>query len=160
MTSSVRPVRVVLDTNVLVAILAFDDPALEPLRAAWDEGSLVPLIDNHCEVELQRVLAYPAIARRAARAGNAVRTYLACCERVADDVPPTAALPRCRDPEDQKFLVLAGRGRADALLTRDRLLLELARSAPFAICAPDEFAAALAKGPDVEGCLARQAALG
>lgn len=36
-------------------------------------------------------------------------------------------LPRCRDADDQKFLILAARCRADLLLTRDKLLLRLSR---------------------------------
>ncbi len=36
-------------------------------------------------------------------------------------------LPRCRDTDDQKFLILAARCRADLLLTRDKLLLRLNR---------------------------------
>ena len=43
------------------------------------------------------------------------------------DGPEDYALPRCRDPDDQKFLVLAVRCRAELLITRDRGLLTLAR---------------------------------
>ena len=37
------------------------------------------------------------------------------------------SLPRCRDADDQKFLVLAALCGADLLVTRDKLLLKLAR---------------------------------
>ena len=36
-------------------------------------------------------------------------------------------LPRCRDADDQKFLILGVRCKADLLITRDKLLLKLAR---------------------------------
>ncbi|MCU0897475.1 MAG: putative toxin-antitoxin system toxin component, PIN family [Burkholderiales bacterium] len=152
--------RVVLDTNVLVAILAFDDPALEPLRAAWREGVLVPLMDAECQAELERVLAYTAIAGRARGAQGSVAAFLERCERVADGPLPCAPLPRCRDEDDQKFIALAGRGRANALLTRDRLLLDLARSSPFSIVAPEAVAARLAQGAALDDCLALPPALG
>lgn len=38
-----------------------------------------------------------------------------------------AALPRCRDPDDQKFLELARDGAADFLVTKDKALLKLRR---------------------------------
>ena len=152
--------RVVFDTNVLVAILAFDDPALEPLRAAWCEGALVPLIDADCQAELERVLAYPEIAARAPRAHGSVAAFLERCERVADSPVACAPLPLCRDADDQKFLALAGRGRANALLTRDKLLLALARSSPFAIVAPEAVAVRLAQGTALDDCLALPPALG
>lgn len=136
--------RVVLDTNVLVAILVFADPALEPLRAAWQDGRIVPLIDADCRSELERVLAYPDFAGRAAAATPRAEAFLGRCEHVAQAAPPGKPLPQCRDAEDQKFLALASRGGADALLTRDRLLLELARFTPFAIVAPEAVAATLA----------------
>jgi hypothetical protein len=48
-----------------------------------------------------------------------------------------ASLPRCRDPHDQKFLELALAAQADALVTKDQALLELARrKLPFRIAAP------------------------
>jgi putative PIN family toxin of toxin-antitoxin system len=159
-TTRHSPRRVVLDTNVLVAILVFEDPALEPLRAAWRKGDLVPLMDADCQVELERVLAYPEIAPRAAAAGRSVGDFLEHCERVAGEMLPVEPLPQCRDADDQKFLVLASRGRADGLLTRDRLLLDLARSAPFSILAPEAVAVRLANGLDLDRCLARPPALG
>ena len=45
------------------------------------------------------------------------------CDAAADEDYP---LPRCRDADDQKFLVLAARCHADLLITRDKLLLKLA----------------------------------
>jgi predicted nucleic acid-binding protein len=50
-------------------------------------------------------------------------------------------LPQCRDPDDQKFLTLAARARADCLVTRDRELLRLRRrsAAWFQILPPGAF---------------------
>jgi predicted nucleic acid-binding protein len=51
-------------------------------------------------------------------------------------------LPRCGDPDDQKFLEAALAAGADCLLTKDRKLLELARKSglTFRIMTPEEFA--------------------
>ena len=37
------------------------------------------------------------------------------------------ALPRCSDPDDQKFMELARNARADWLITKDKALLKLGR---------------------------------
>jgi predicted nucleic acid-binding protein len=62
------------------------------------------------------------------------RSFVTDCER--DDVEDYP-LPRCRDADDQKFLILGMRCRADLLITRDRRLLQVARQRrlplPFAI---------------------------
>ena len=54
--------------------------------------------------------------------------------------PPAPPLPRCSDPDDQLFLVLADAARADYLLTRDKALLKLGRARyglPFRIAQPE-----------------------
>jgi uncharacterized protein len=60
-------------------------------------------------------------------------------------------LPQCGDPDDQKFLTLAARVRADCLVTRDRELLKLRRRAArwFEILPPQAFVNFLAprRGP-------------
>ena len=59
-------------------------------------------------------------------------------------------LPRCRDADDQKFLILAARCKADLLITRDKLLLKLARHRqkppPFAIVTAEAARSLLALG--------------
>jgi predicted nucleic acid-binding protein len=45
--------------------------------------------------------------------------------RVAEWVPLTTTIRRCRDPKDDKFLELALDGNADWIITRGKDLLEL-----------------------------------
>ena len=45
--------------------------------------------------------------------------------RVAEWVPVTTTIRRCRDPKDDKFLELAVDGKADWIITGDKDLLEL-----------------------------------
>ena len=136
--------RLVLDTNVWLDWLVFDDPELVPLRAALARGRARVYIDAACEAELARVLAYPLGRVRLDAAARAA--CVAECRRIAARAeraaPPERVLPACRDPDDQKFLELARACRADALLTRDRALLELARRTPFRIVTPRAWAAA------------------
>jgi predicted nucleic acid-binding protein len=135
--------RLVLDTNVWLDWLVFDDPDLAPVRAAVGQGRARVFIDAACEAELARVLAYPLGRIRLDAAAQAA--CLAECRRLAGAgggvAPFECVLPVCRDPDDQKFLELARDCGAQALLTKDRALLELARRAPFRILTPADWAA-------------------
>ena len=119
-----RRMRLVLDTQVWLDWLVFDEPALAGLRAEIGAGRAEVLIDAACLAELERVLAYP-LGRKVDAAA-----CLARCDKfsilVKPEDPPFE-LPQCRDPDDQKFLTLAAGVRADCLVTRDRELLRLAR---------------------------------
>ena len=57
------PMRVVLDSNVWIDILVFDDPATRPIHAALEARTLEALIDERCLRELTRVLDYPQFVR-------------------------------------------------------------------------------------------------
>lgn len=132
--------RFVLDTNAWLDWLVFDDPAMAPLKAAVAAGRAEILIDAACESELERVLAYPL--GRFSLDAPAQAACLAECRRLALRVErqaPPESLPRCRDPDDQKFLEAAAAARAHYLVTRDLALLELARRPlPFRILAPEK----------------------
>ena len=148
------PLRLVLDTNVWLDWLVFADPAAAPIRAAVSAGRAAVYMDEACDAELARVLAYPLGRHTLDAAGQAAA--LAECRRFAQRVerqsltgdairPSAASLPRCRDPDDQKFLELAALVQAALLITKDAALLELARrpALPFRILTPREFAANL-----------------
>lgn len=146
--------RLVLDTNVWLDWLVFDNPEVVPLREAVAAGASI-VIDPACLAELERALAYPLGRWTLTAAGHAAA--MAACRAMIDRAAPLTAgnaaqgaqtLPICRDPDDQKFLELARDRRADVLVTRDRALLELARprraALPFRIVTPRQFAASLA----------------
>lgn len=147
------PVRAVLDTNILMDMLHFHDGRAVRLKAAIDAGRVHCFSDAACLAELERVAAYPEFGLSPAAQDDliaACRGILEACEEAvakagdsADDV-----LPRCRDADDQKFLELAARCRADVLVTRDRQLLRLARHRlrppPFAILTAEDAVRAFA----------------
>ena len=129
--------KVVLDTNVWLDWLVFDDPAVAPLRAAFEAGRLQVLIDAACEEELARVLGYRFYGE--VLPDDKQAACLSECRRIATRVEVSSGqpLPSCRDPDDQKFLQLALGAGADALVTKDEALLALAeRSLPFRIVKP------------------------
>lgn len=127
--------KLVLDTNVWLDLLVFDDPSARRLRSAAFEI----LIDASCEAELERVLGY-ALGKWSLEPQRRVACLEECrrlARRVAPPAPP-AALPRCRDADDQKFLELAAAAGADALVTKDEALLELAGRVAFLVARPAE----------------------
>lgn len=136
--------RLVFDTNVWLDWLVFGDAGMAPIRRAVEEGSAEVWIDAACEAELARVLAYPLgrYALDAARQVACLAQCLAVSRRWDAPVSTALAIPKCRDPDDQKFLALAAACGAHALITRDAALLELARRMPFRIVTPDGFAQA------------------
>lgn len=146
------PPRLVLDTNVCLDLFVFGDAACAALRAALDAGAVEAVADAACRDEWLAVLAYPQLALDVARREAAMAAFdmrlrllsplsrykpgagdfgasthesLDSCLRRNDGATPK--LPRCADPDDQKFLELAQAGGAQWLLSRDKALLKLAK---------------------------------
>jgi len=130
---------VVLDTNVWLDWLVFDDPGVVPLIEAVRAGEIRPLGCGALRDELADVLARPRLQvhvdrahrRRGlpARAIDVARS-LARFDALAQPCePPPACRLICRDPDDQVFLDLAVAAGARWLLTKDRALLVLAHAA-------------------------------
>jgi putative PIN family toxin of toxin-antitoxin system len=134
------PSRIALDTNTVLALWLFLDPALKPLQAQIAAGHITLLTRADAVAELEHVLAYPRFALSPDRRAEISAEY---CARVlmVDRDHDAAPLPPCRDRDDQKFLEIARDGRATALLTRDKALLRLARHRQlrdrFAILTPE-----------------------
>lgn len=140
-----------LDTNVWLDWLVFEDAGVSHLKRAVRDGHAQIYADEACLNELARVLAYPLLD--AALDPSAQGEHLAAARALARlldrdqalrDAHDIALLPACRDPDDQKFLVLARDCGADALVTKDRALLRLGRRKrrplPFRIVVPGDLA--------------------
>ncbi len=144
MPTPAPPLRLVLDTNVWLDLLVFADPRCSALGAAIAEARVELLIDADCHAEWARVLTYPTLQLDATQRDQLCLRQRALCLWQ----PPTSIclppLPRCRDPDDQKFLQLALRGGAQQLLSRDQALLELdrrlRRQGLFGVQTPEAFA--------------------
>ncbi|MEN9888495.1 MAG: hypothetical protein RL559_532 [Pseudomonadota bacterium] len=117
-----RCVRV-LDTNIVLDLWVFDDPASGPLRDALENGSARWLATAAMREELARVLGYPHIARRLQARALPPAEVLAHFDRHAQLQPEAPKAPyTCKDADDQKFIDLAVQHGA-ALHSKDAQVL-------------------------------------
>ena len=136
--------RLVLDTNTVLALWMFRDPRLATLSTRIDQGDCLLCSRDDALEELRHVLAYPQFGLDVATQQGIWLQYRQRLTLTAAPRPPaTPPLPLCRDPDDQKFLEIARSAGATALITRDKALLRLARHrlirTHFAILSPEAF---------------------
>ena len=154
------PVRLVLDTNTVLAIWMFRDPALQSLEHLIAGGTVTLHSREDALEELRRVLAYSQFGVAIEAQAQLLAAYRArvmllpvAVPGTREAAPPQPAsidlpplLPQCRDRDDQKFLEIAAQAMATHLVTRDKALLKLARHRlvreRFAILTPERFVAA------------------
>ena len=121
--------HVVLDTNVLLDLLVFDDLRSQGLRQSLQAGQLQALTTAAMLDELADVLSRPFLTRWKVDATAVLAQAHGLCRVVESIAPGTVGAPRCADPDDQMFIDLAWTWPARWLFSRDRALLDLARAA-------------------------------
>ena len=120
---------VVLDTNVWLDLLVFDDARSRPLHQALRANGLQALATAEMFDELADVLSRPFLAPRQVDGAAVLAQARALCRQVDGPAATDSPAPRCADPDDQVFIDLAWRWPARWLFSRDRALLALARAA-------------------------------
>ncbi|MBT9590611.1 MAG: PIN domain-containing protein [Thiobacillus sp.] len=137
----------VLDTNVVLDLLHFEDAYARPILEALQNGRAHCAVTGATLEELRRVLSYPEFELAPARQVTLLERYQSLARTVAPLSSPVelpkgtpihyglkpvwSRMPLCSDPDDQKFLELAASSHACALVSKDRALLKLGRR-----CAP------------------------
>ncbi len=145
----------VLDTNVVIDWLVFDDPFMSPLRTSVRDGRVVVITHQPAVDELRRVLSYRALKLSTARQNEVLREYETRTTHAAgqDGLPDERShlpkgFPRCRDSDDDHFLELAYRARAHALVSRDEAVLATGRRCRmfgFSVLTVEQLMAAIAQ---------------
>ncbi|MDR6644244.1 putative PIN family toxin of toxin-antitoxin system [Luteibacter sp. 1214] len=134
--------RVVLDTNVCLDAFVFGDPRAATLLAAIESGDVEAVTRADCRNEWLAVLDYRALKLEQARRMAAEMFFDRLVAVLPTEVPAVKP-PRCRDPDDQKFLELAMASGAAVLFSRDAEVLKLgkrtAREGWFQILKPEDW---------------------
>lgn len=119
--------RAVLDTNIVLDLCVFADPATQDLHTALHSATLQWIATAAMREELVRVLAYPHIATRLAHHQRSAHAVLAQFDGLAELQSVASKAPvTCKDPDDQKFIDLAVVHRA-VLLSKDKAVLCMAK---------------------------------
>jgi putative PIN family toxin of toxin-antitoxin system len=119
------PVRVVLDTNIVLDLWLYKDPATPALLEALTNKTVQWLATQVMRDELERVLAYTHIAQRLAFSQLVAEDLLAQFYAHAQLMPVAAkALFVCKDADDQKFIDLAAEHQTQ-LISKDKAVLTM-----------------------------------
>lgn len=113
----------VLDTNIVLELLLFADPATQPLNAALQRKTVQWIATQAMREELERVLAYTHILPRMDYYCRSAAQILGRFDEQVQLVAAAAkAMYVCKDADDQKFIDLAVAHRA-LLLSKDSAVL-------------------------------------
>ncbi|MHB1016512.1 MAG: putative toxin-antitoxin system toxin component, PIN family [Coriobacteriia bacterium] len=116
-----KPVRILIDTNVLVSAMLRGGVPGRILEAARD-GRVTGVVSLHILGELRDVLTRPRFGVDVALADALVEGVAGFCEVVAVE---RASESWSVDPDDDPVIEAAIRGRADMVVTGDAHLLVL-----------------------------------
>ena len=138
------PVRVVLDTNIVLDLWLYQDPATPALLEALEDKSVQWLATQVMRDELERVLAYTHIAQRLAFSQRTAEDILAHFDAHAQLTPIAAkTMFVCKDGDDQKFIDLAAQHQTQ-LISKDKAVLTMRnRMARLGVAVGKVFPAAL-----------------
>jgi len=122
------PLRVVLDTNVLVSGLAYPGSVPGRIVTAWRQGSLDVALSRYILDEMVGVLPrLPRIRMTPAQIRDLADSFMFLADVVEPEGEQDANL---RDPADQPVLLTLLAAKADYLITGDKDLLALAKQYP------------------------------
>ena len=121
----VEPVHVVLDTNIVLDLWLYQDPATLALQAALGDKTVRWLATQVMRDELERVLAYTHIVARMTASDITAEHILSRFDAHALLMPIAAkAQFVCKDADDQKFIDLAAAHTAQ-LISKDKAVLTM-----------------------------------
>jgi len=143
-TVALAPVRVVLDTNIVLDLWLYKDPATPALLVALENKTIQWLATQVMRDELERVLAYTHIVKRLAFSQLTAEDILARWDTHAQLMP---IAPKCqfvcKDGDDQKFIDLAAQHQTQ-LVSKDKAVLTMRnRMARLGVAVGKAFPAAL-----------------
>jgi len=128
-----NPLRVVIDTNVLVSGIVF-------------KGNPRQVLQTVISRRIQAVSSRPLLAELAEVLGKKLKFSSPKIKQITDRlaelleiVQPRKSIQVCRDPDDNRVLEAAFAGDCDYLITGDKDLLVLKKYRSIRILTPSEF---------------------
>ena len=115
--------KIVLDTNIWLDWLYFNDPKAKPLKTLHEKNIFEILIDDACMSELLTVLAYDRFLGLEADQTIIEKEVRKLCTLVETQTTEAPSF-WCHDPDDVKFLDLSGQHNVNHLITKDLHLLK------------------------------------
>jgi putative PIN family toxin of toxin-antitoxin system len=142
--SSTAPVCVVLDTNIVLDLWLYQDPATPALQQALSQKRVRWLATQVMRDELERVLAYTHIVKRLVFSQLTAEDILTQFDTHAQLMPVASkAMFVCKDGDDQKFIDLAAQHKTQ-LISKDKAVLTMRnRMARLGVAVAKIFPAAL-----------------
>lgn len=121
--STTGVVTLVIDTNVVLDLFVYEDPATVALRLCLADPQTRWLATPVMREELRRVLAYPQVVKRLVARALSAQAILASFDARVQlvDIAPKAPYT-CKDTDDQQFIDLAVAHTA-MLLSKDKAVL-------------------------------------
>lgn len=119
---------VVLDTNILLDILVFDDQRVHPLRAALTHSLVDAVATKRTIDEFIDVIGRVQFALNAEQQLEIASQWKSWA-RIIDDTEVLLAPWKCKDRDDQIFINLAYTLRPSTLLSKDKQVLKIAKRA-------------------------------
>ncbi len=121
------PRHLVVDTNVVLDLLLFRDPGVRQIELAAASRNWIWVACPSMRDELEHVLHYPGLTQRLVTSGHKPTQVLTRYDALVRWVAPAPSTqPRCKDPDDQKFVDLAVH-HAACLVSKDKAVLTLAK---------------------------------
>ena len=134
------PIKVVLDTNVIVSALLWQGKTSLIFNLA-EEGKIIICISVEIIDELSRALKYPKLAKQLSTVGKSSDEIVAEFLEVVEYyyVPALKSVIITKDPDDDKFIACAIAARASFIVTGDKEVLRLCHLGNIDIVTPSAF---------------------
>lgn len=118
----------ILDTNILLDILVFDDQRAHPLRAALSNQELDALVTEKTLDEFIDVIGRPQFGLDKEKQIEILLQWKSW-SRLVKQTDLQVAPWKCKDRDDQVFINLAFSFKPSTLISKDKLVLKLAKRA-------------------------------
>ena len=117
-----KPIRVVLDTNVLISSILFKGD-LAGIVDLWKMGKIVPVVSRETFDEFRIVLEYPKFKLTRDEIKSIIEKEVLPFFEIAET--PAKVSRVCKDPDDDMFIECALPASADFIVSGDKHLCDV-----------------------------------